>query len=276
MKKQNLMPTLLMLLTLLTLTTACQKKNSDEGLAFFALIPPKAEILISDVSSDKCLNLEKFMGQIENPQFSFPAATMITDFKPISGMSSSKNQFFSFSTFYYKQSKANQLALFNEVKQPDCSSIQILSTSRELLTYQITESSDLHITFQLQNKWSETMHKKQKEALYNRIQPYEYTVIYASKNNLKIIEKYTTVDPLCESKKLLKLEITKYISWAQNENELPTRYEIEPQYYNQVKSAVLNEAQDVLPDLDLAGTLSTEEIKRIMNLPIKNELKFCN
>ena len=196
-KKLNLV------LILFMLTTACQKENTDEGSAFFALLPPKAEILISDVSSEKCLNLEKFMGQINNPRFSFPAATMITDFKPVNAISNSKNLFFSFSTFYYKQGKANELALFNEVKQADCSTIQILTTSRELLTYHITESSDLHITFQLENKWSETMNKKQKEAFYNRIQPYEYTVIYASKNNLKIIEKYTTVDPLCESKKLL-------------------------------------------------------------------------
>ncbi len=263
-------------LILFTLTMACQKKSTDESSAFFALIPPKAEILISDVSSDKCLNLEKFMSQIENPQFSFPAATMITDFKPLSGISSSKNLFFSSSTFYYKQGKANELALFNEVKQADCSTIQILSASREVLTYQITESSDLHITFHLQDKWPETMHKKQKEALYNRIQPYEYTVIYASKNNLKITEKYSTVDPLCESKKILKHQITKYVSWAQNENELPTRYEIEPRYFTQVKSAAFTDPLDVLPELDLAGTLSVDEIKRIMSLPIKNELKFCN
>ena len=186
------------------------------------------------------------------------------------------DQFFSFSAFYYKQGKANELALFNQVKQSDCSTIEILSTSREILTYKIIENSELHIRFQLQNKWSETMSKKQKEALYGRIQPYEYTVIYASKNNLKIIEKYTTVDPLCDTKNLLKFELTKYISWAQNENELPSRYEIDSNYYEYVKSAVAADFTAALPELDLARSLATAEIKNMMVLPIRNELKLCN
>ncbi len=263
-------------LLLLILTVACQQKNNDDPSTLPNFFPLKAEILISDVSSDKCLNLEKLMRQMENPLFSFPAATMNTGFKSISDISSTKNQFFSFSAFYYKQGKANQLGLFNEVKQTDCNTIEILSTSREVLTYKIIESSELHIRFQLQNKWSETMTKKQKEALFERIQPYEYTVIYASKNNLKIIEKYTTVDPLCETKNLLKHELTKQISWAQNENELPTRYEIDSAYYDIVKNAVLVDPTVVLPQQDLARTLAVTEIKSIMTTPIRNELKLCN
>lgn len=269
------------LLRLAALTSAfliaasCQK-NSGGTDADFNLNPLKAEILISDVSSDKCLNLEKLTTQLKNPRFTFPAAVMTTDYNPISEISNSKNHFFSFSSFYYKQNKANELSLFNDVKQADCTQLQILSASREVLTYTIVESSDLHIKFQLTDSFRDSMSKMQKQASFDRIQPYEYNVIFASKNNLKIIEKYKTVDPLCETKKTLKMEITKNIAWAQTEAELPTRYEINPEYYSKVKAAVQTEPAGTLPELDVASTLAVTEIKTVMMLPLRNELKYCN
>lgn len=257
-------------------TISCQKKIVSDGADSPDFMPLKAEILISDVSTDKCLNLEKLMTQLQNPQFAFPAATMSSDLKSITTLSNSKTNYFSFSTFYYKQGKANELALFNQVKQADCSTIQILSASREVLTFKIVENSELHIKFQLEDKWRDSMAKMHKQASFDRIQPYEYTVIYASKNNLKIIQKYKTVDPLCESKKGLKMELTKNITWAQTEAELPSRYEINSAYYNNVKESVLADVAVGLPELDGAGTLAVSEIQSVMNLPIRNELKYCN
>ncbi len=259
----------------LALLVSCQN-NSNDSSTPSDLNPLKAEILISDVSSDKCLNLEKLTMRLNNPRFSFPAAIMTTNYKPVSEISSAKSDFFSFSTFYYKQTKANELALFSEVKQTDCTSLQILSASREVLTYKIVENSDLYIKFQLADSFRETMSTVQKQASFDRIQPYEYTVIFASKNNLKVIEKYKSVDPLCESKKTLKMEITKNIAWAQTEAELPSRYEMNAGYFGKVKSAVQVDPTVALPELDTAGTVAVTDIKTIMNLPIRNELKYCN
>ena len=273
--KANFFKLTLLVLTL-ALAVSCQNKSNDSSGSATDLNPLKAEILISDISSDKCLNLEKLTKQLNNPQFSFPAAIMTTDYKPVSEISAVKNDFFSFSTFYYKQTKANELALFNEVKQPDCSTLQILSASREVLTYKIVENSELHIKFQLSDTFRDTMSKVQKQASFDRVQPYEYTVIFASKNNLKIIEKYKSVDPLCETKKILKLEVTKNIAWAQTEAELPSRYEMNAGYFEKVKSAVQADPTIVLPELDTAGTVAVNDIKTIMNLPIRNELKLCN
>ncbi len=272
--KANIFKVTVLLLTL-AIAVSCQKKSDDSDNAA-GLNNLKAEILISDVSSDMCLNLEKLNKHLNNPQFAFPAAIMTTDYKPVSEISSAKSDFFSFSTFYYKQTKANELALFNEVKQPDCTSVQILSASREVLTYKVVENSELHIKLQLTDTFRDTMTKMQKQASFDRIQPYEYTVIFASKNNLKIIEKYKSVDPLCETKKSLKMEITKNIAWAQTDAELPSRYEMNAGYFGKVKNAVQIDPAVVLPELDTAGTVAVADIKTIMNLPIRTELKYCN
>ncbi len=258
------------------LSISCQKKSSDDASVMPNFIPLKAEILISDISSDKCLNLEKLMGQMQNSNFTFPAATMITNLKNITDLSAAKSQYFSYSAFYYKQTKANELYLFNEVKQQDCSTVQILSASREALNYKVIESSDLHLKIQLQNTWKESMGKTQKEAFFDRIQPYEYTIIYASKNNLKIIEKYKTLDPLCNTKNFLKFEQTKTVSWAETSADLPIRYQIDPAFYTQIKTAVQSESASAFPELDLAGTLSVSEIQSFMHLPVRTELKYCN
>ena len=261
----------------LVLSLGCQKSNPpEEEIVPEILNTPKAEILISDISSDKCLNLEKLMQQLDSPQFSFPAAVMHTDFKTITNIPLHKSHYFAFSTFYYKQRKANELALFNQVKQNACDTLEIQSASREPILFKIIENSELHIRFQLVGMAQESLQKKQKEAFLERIQPFEYTVIYASKNKLKIIEKYKSVDPLCESKNTIKLEVTKSITWAQTEAELPSRYQINSTYYADVRSAALTDAIDSLPVLDSVGTLSVDEIRHMMSLPIRNELKYCN
>ena len=57
---------------------------------------------------------------------------------------------------------------------------------------------------------------------------------------------------------------------------MPSRYEMDSNYYDYVKSAVAADFTAALPELDLARSLATTEIKNMMVLPIRNELKLCN
>lgn len=300
------------LTSLIFLTSACNRSHSDTE----TLVPLKAEVLIADISANKCLNLEKLNTQLQNPQFNVPAAIMITNLKPLNDISRDKTEFFSYSSFYYKVTKARDLNLFTAAHQTDCQSIQLLTASNEVLTYNITDHADNQITFVLTDAYQENIPDYEKKTLENRLEPYEYTVTYVSAHEIKVIEKFRSIDPLCDKKGSLKFEITKNISWADVDVELPKQYQVDPSYLSTVQQA-LQVATTPLPPVSIFSAalevnadpvaptdptvtppvdpvvvapptelndparrptdiISVDEILKIMQTPIRDELKLCS
>lgn len=254
--------------------TACNKKKQPE----VPKAPPiDANIAIADVSSNNCLNVEKVLQRIQDKNFTAPAAVMTTNLKNISEISKSKLEFFSYATFNYKEANANDLEFLTQAKQNECQTIELLSASKEVLTYRISEHSDRFIKFRLQNSYRADLSDTEKKAMYERIQPYEYTIVYLSERSLKIIEKYQSVDPLCQSKTYLDFEVEKNISWAPTTSELPSAYEINPDYLSLVRNAINTEVTSSTTVVSgTVGILSKVEIEQIMNTPPRDELKLCN
>lgn len=234
-----------------------------------------SEINLADVSSKECLNLEKFSRVFQDPLFSVPAAIMTTDLKPVGEMSFSKLNYYSYATFYYKAAKANELGLFNQVRQKDCKTVQMLTASEEVMTYQIIAASEKEITIKLTNKYRDTMNKAEQEALFERQQPSEYTFKYISPNHMIIAEKYATVDVLCTSKKPLTFAIRKDLHWAGRPSDLPQAYMVESTYLNQVRESLMPEAQNQIPTSELPESLPVGAIQAVMQAPLKAELKLC-
>ena len=152
LKSLSKIPTIFIPLALI-FSSGCNHHNNDEQ----SLVAPKAEVMISDISVNKCLNLEKLAAQLQNPQFNVPAAIMTTNLHPLNDISRAKTEFFSYSSFYYKLTKANGLNLFTSAHQIDCQSIQILTASNEVLTFNITEHSENQITFVLTDTYQENI-----------------------------------------------------------------------------------------------------------------------
>ena len=152
LKSLSKIPTIFIPLALI-FSSGCNHHNNDEQ----SLVAPKAEVMISDISVNKCLNLEKLAAQLQNPQFNVPAAIMTINLHPLNDISRAKTEFFSYSSFYYKLTKANGLNLFTSAHQIDCQSIQILTASNEVLTFNITEHSENQITFVLTDTYQENI-----------------------------------------------------------------------------------------------------------------------
>ncbi len=259
----------------LTLLIACKPKT--EAIIEEPVMP--SEIALSDVSFGKCLNLEKLSRVFQNPDFKVPAALMTTDLKPVGEMPQAKKTFFSYATFNYKVNSANELGLFNQVRQKDCKTVQMLSASEEVLTYKVTASNEAEITIKLVDKFRDNMATAHKKALIDRQQPFEYTFRYLTPNHMLISEKYTTVDPLCISKNPLTFEIHKDLTWAGRYSDLPQSYQIETRYLNLVKESLIPEAQGLIPTTETAETsesFSVDSIRTVMRSSLKDELKLCS
>lgn len=239
-------------------------------------VPPiPSEVALASVS-DSCLNLEKLAQVLQAPEFSVPAALMTTNLKPISTMPQAKLNYFSYATFNYRTSTVNELGLFNEVRQKDCKTVQMLSASEEVLTFDVISSTDKEISIKLKDKFRDTMNAAQQTAMFERQQPTELTYKYIDPHHVVIVEKYSTVDPLCTSKTPLTFQIEKDLYWASRPNELPKLYGIDPQYLNQVKETLTPEAaESQVAAFATPESVPVESIKIVMRSPVKEELKLC-
>ncbi len=235
------MKTITQKLSLLALTiglaSSCNRTRNLDTTTSAA--PQKAEVMIGDISANKCLNIEKLNKQLEDPKFAVPAAIMTTNLKPLTEISRAKTEFFAYSSFYYKVTQANELNIFTTAHQDDCKTIQLLSASNEVLTYNITDHSEQQITFVLTDIYNENMIDIEKKTFAKRTQPYEYTVTYISPNEFKVTEKFKSIDPLCENIEYLKFEVTKNISWAQTAGGLPQQYTVDPYFLGLVQHAMV-------------------------------------
>lgn len=235
------------LVSLLLFSTACNKTHSDVEPE----VPIKAEVMIADISANKCLNIQKLATQLQNPQFNVPAAIMTTDLKALNNISRAKTEYFSYATFYYKLTKANDLNIFTSAHQNDCQTIQLLTASNEVLTYNITDHSENQITFALTDTYQENIPDYEKKVLEERLEPYEYVLTYISTHEIKLVVKFRSIDPLCDDKKYLKFEITKNISWSESQDGLPKQYQMDPYYLGAVQQAL---AGAVSTTLDTTAT----------------------
>lgn len=252
---------------------ACTPSSGGSSVPEEPAMP--SAIALSDITSGKCLNLEKLSRIFQNPLFKVPAAIMTTDLKPIGEMSSSKLNYFSYAAFYYKTAHANELGLFTQIRQKDCKTVQMLSASEEVLTYEVTASSEKEISIKLMDKFRDTMNVAEKKALFERQQPFEYSFKYIDPNHIVFSEKYTTVDVLCTSKKPLTFAIRKDLYWAGRTADLPQSYMIETSYLNQVKESLMPEVQNQIPTTELPESISIDLIRTVMQAPLKAELKLC-
>ncbi len=261
-----------MLLVFLPLALVACKSNKEEAVEE-PVIP--SEVALADVSSGSCLDLEKLSRVLQSPQFSVPAAIMTTSLKPLDVMPQAKINYFSYATFNYKVSAVNEMGLFTQIRQKDCKTVQMLSASEEVMTFEIIDSSEKEITIKLKDKFRDTMIAAQKKALFDRQQPYQITYKYLSPHSLSITEKYSTVDPICISKTALSFEIKKDLHWASRVNELPQNYEIDSHYLSQVKESVTPDALAQVSSLEAPESIPVESIRAVMRSPLKEELKLC-
>lgn len=261
------------LLVLLPFTLISCKPKNEEVIAE-SVIP--SEVKLADVSSGNCLNLEKLSRVLQDPQFSVPAALMTTSLKPISEMSQARLNYFSYATFNYKISMVNELGLFTQIRQKDCKTVQMLSASEEVMTFEVVSSSENEISIKLKDKFRDTMIQAQKKALFERQQPYQITYKYISEHNIMITEKYNTVDPICVTKNSLSFEIRKDLHWASGVGDLPQGYDIDTQYLNQVKESVTPDALAQVSALETPENVSVDSIRAMMRSPLKEELKLCS
>ncbi len=259
---------IILIIFLIGIIFSCQKNNtSSESRKSESVLKP--EIKLSDVSINNCLNVEKIIAHLQNSRFQFPAAIMTTQFHSLGDISVSKDQFMSYTNFYYKSGIPNELNLMSVASQTDCNTIQLYTSSHEILNFKIMEHSDRHLQFRLIDQFDQSVMKPKKRALFKRIQPYEYEVTYVTEKKLKFVEKYTTFDPLCLTKKNLNFEVTKMIAWGSQLSELPESYEIEVSFLNKIKSSLVNEIGIT------HNVLSIADIKSLMQAPIREDLKLC-
>lgn len=252
--------------------TAC-KPNSGKSNPEQPEIP--SQVALTDVSTGGCLNLEKLSRIFQNPAFSVPAAMMTIDLKSIGEIPQSKLNYFSFATFNYRIANINQMGLFNQVRQKDCKTVQMLSASEEVLTFKVTDFNEKEITIKLVEKFRDSLNTTHKQALMDRQQPFEYSFKYINSNQMEILQKYTTVDAICTSKNPLTFEIRKALHWAGRFSALPKKYGIQATYLNQVKESLMPEEQSQFNAIESSDDISVDMIRLVMHLPLKAELKLC-
>lgn len=260
-------------LIFLSLISACHSENSSQPI-----IQKKTKneylIQLADVTNGRCLSLEKLMSKMNNLDSNAQAASFVTAFKSIDNIPLSAKNFFSYSAFNYKKAHPGELALFGDIKQKGCESIEMKSASGHVLYFKIQNFDQNRLSLNLVNKFKKDLHISQKKSLFERAQPFFYEVELISSSSLKITERYKTLDPLCMSKKLLSFEIQKSIDLADSAENLPQKYNINSDFYHSVIGSI--HPENSVSSLELLDSLTVEQILQMMNSPLKDELKLCH
>lgn len=269
----------LMLLTLIS----CQKRavstaplpkiNSDPQNQTASLSRPSDNVSLSEISLGSCMSLALLVDRLSDPMFDYPSALMTTDFKILdTGISSSNAKFIAYSAFYYKMGPASELVPFTKVNQTDCKTLQVRMASEQLLTFNIVESTDRHLKFQLAKEFGDEVPSYQRDALFKRYQTDEISVHVVSESEIKIVKKVKNFDPLCKKKKNgFNLQMTEVFSWKRNPADLPEGYSIDKSFLSLVLSALKTP-----PEVDAEKSLSVATIKDISHSLPADEIKICN
>jgi hypothetical protein len=256
-------------LSVLVLMTACTKRGDHPADPFFLFGP---EIQAANVETGDCLNVGKIVNYLNHPSFVYPGSVMTIDFHPVTDISGSQAQFYSYSTFFHKTGTINAMGILPRAEQDgSCSQIQMDTSTGEKLVYDITNHSANEITFRLNPKeLDQNLPDHIHNSLKNRPQVYEYTVTYLSPTQLKIAEKYHAPDALCGNKRPVDLEVVKIVSWSRQVSGLPGSYEINPNYLSNVKNSLQTQ-----PTLSAENVLSLADIHNVMSTPVRDEFKMC-
>ena len=133
---------------------------------------PNVAISISEIQIGECMSLALLVDRLSDPMFDYPSALMTTDFHVLDGNVSSGNaKYLAYSSFYYRMAPAKDLVPFTHADQSDCKSLKLKMASGQLLTYNILESSDRHLKFQLTKDFGDEVPNYQIEALFKLYQP---------------------------------------------------------------------------------------------------------
>lgn len=255
----------LIMLTIIVLSSCSPKGDSSASVI-------KSSISRDDISSGNCMNIGKLMGLIQDPRFTYPVQTMVTDLKALVPISENQIDYFSFVNFNYTNLNVDHAGLFPQVQQPDCQTVQILSASNDILTFNITESSDRHLKFVLVDTFGDGVSDDLKKALYARDQPYEYTVDMISDTSLNYSEKFRTINPICDASPTVELMVTKNVSWGETAADLPDHFIVNLDYFSKVLEAINSTPSDD----EKLGNLSVKEIQEIMATSIRTDIESCN
>lgn len=233
---------------------------------------PNVAISISEIQVGECMSLALLVDILSNPMFDYPSALMTTDFHILDEtMSSGNAKYLAYSSFYYRMAPAKDLVPFTHADQSDCKSLKLKMASGQLLTYNIVESSDRYLKFQLTKDFGDEVPNYQKEALFKRSQPDEISVHFVSESEIKIVKKIKSFDPLCKKKKRgYDARVTEVFSWKKDQAELPTEYRVEERYAGLVMSALKTPLEMVA-----ARPLPVATIKDMMVSPALDEIKIC-
>jgi hypothetical protein len=234
---------------------------------------PLETISLSEIAIGPCMSLALLVDRLSDPMFDYPSSLMTTDFKILdSGISGNNAKFVAHSAFYYKMGPASSLVPFPKVIQGDCKKIQIRTASEQLLTFNILDSSDRYLKFQLVKEFEDDVLVYQREALFNRYQPDEFSVYVNSETEIKITKKIKNFDSLCKKKKKgFELQMTEVFSWKRDPNDLPKDYLIEKGYLNLVLSALTTP-----PKVNEDESLPVATIQEISRSLLVEEIKICN
>lgn len=241
-------------------------QNQDEASR------PNVAITVSEIQLGECMSLALLVDRLSDPMFDYPSAIMTTDFHILDeNVSSGNAKFLAYSSFYYRMAPAKDLVPFTKADQSDCKSLKLKMASGQLLTYNILESSDRHLKFQLTKDFGDEVPNYQRDALSKRYQPDEISVHYVSESEIKIVKKIKSFDPLCKKKKRgYDLRVTEVFSWRKDQAELPTEYSIERRYIDLVMSAL-----KAPPGVDAEKPLQVTTIKDVMTSAPLDEIKLC-
>jgi len=148
------------------------------------------------VSTDKCLNVEKYFATIRT----FPTETkvrkMTTDFRMRAGYNLPRNFYLRLAAgnFQILDTEISQVPDFAEMKQTDCDSV-VMATEGHSETYKVVSAKKDSITFK--NEWGG-----------------DTTVTWTSPTSIQFDVTSVVGDYLCDANSQGKLTVTQQINWG--------------------------------------------------------------
>ncbi len=256
------------LLLMLSFLSGCEILDPQSTTTPAPAVSPKIEL--PEITDGSCLNLQRLLEKMSAPGFNFPGTSVTTKLDFLSEVDDRDTRFFSYTLFKFKRAPVNQLFPWTQAVQLDCDKLVVPSASKRNQHFKIAESSEGLLSFKLIEVGEEDLSELQKTTFLSRIQPFSFEITYLSNTSFQIRSKFKTFDPICNRRRILTIEKTEIISWAELENSLPLTYELDKKLI-----AAFERSVSVPVDLTEQPILKVTQLEQMQRAPILEELNVC-
>jgi hypothetical protein len=224
------------------------------------VLPLKSEVALAEVSTEACLNLEKYILAIQslNPSPFIRQVTTDVNFSSPFALPKNFTLRLAYGNFGVEETTFASISYLKPVEQTNCETVIIKNTSNQPEVYKITQSSPTLLKFE--NESGEI-----------------YTYEWINPQELKVRVTHDTGDFLCNERSTINVQVARTLSWNPDfiqAANLPENY-INSNLLAMVVDATAFPAETLVLNPETDRRLAVPALKEMSQQILREDLLNC-